>query len=69
MNPENIVLYHTRMQGYVLRNATYGTNLAEARRFSEAEAIAFAKRALPAEGGSILLPVNLDTLNSIRPVT
>lgn len=61
------LLYHTKLQGYVLRSGTYGTNVKDARLFNEEEVVAFAQRALPSEGMSPLLPVPLSLLNSIRP--
>lgn len=66
MEAENIILYHTGMQGFVLRNSTYGTTLSEVRKFTRLEAEAFIKRAAPNQGTSPLLPIDADLLLSTR---
>jgi hypothetical protein len=67
MEPENIILYHTRLQGYQTRGGTYGTALSEAKRFTASAAITAIKRAKPGDdGASPLIPVNLDILNQTQ---
>lgn len=68
MVPDEVVLYSLRSQGWVYNNGGYGSLAAEARIFTEDEAIAYAKRALPIDGPSNLIPVPLHLLNSIRNV-
>lgn len=59
-------LYSLRAQGWVYNNGGYGSLRSEAKRFNRAEAIEYAKRAMPREGGSVLLPVREDDIISIE---
>lgn len=66
MVPMNIILYSLRAQGYVYNNGAYGSNPADARTFTETEAIAYMKRFVNHDGSSVLLPVNTDILGQVQ---
>ncbi len=66
MIPTNIVLYSLRAQGFVTPNGTYSSQIKDARLFTEAEAVAYAKRAAPLEGPSPLIPVERDVYTQIN---
>lgn len=59
------VLYSLRANGWINRGGTAGTQLSEARRFNEAEAVEYSKRALGHDGGIILLPVEVRVLQAL----
>lgn len=61
-----VYLYSLRAQGWVYNNGGYGSLRKEAKRFTSAEATEYAKRALPREGGSVLLPVREDDIVAIE---
>ena len=62
----SVLLYSLRAQGWVYNNGGYGSQRKEARVFELNEAIEYAKRAMPKEGGSVLLPVREDDIVAIE---
>lgn len=65
----SVHLYSLRAQGWVYNNGGYGSLRSEAKRFTPAEAIEYAKRAMPREGGSVLLPIREDDIIAIEGAT
>ena len=59
------VLYSLRAQGWINRGGTAGTQLEEAKRFPEAEAVEYAKRARSHDNGLVLIPVEVRILQEL----
>lgn len=62
------VIYSLRAQGWINRGGTAGTQLEDAKRFEEAEAIEYAKRGRSHDNGLILIPVEVRVLRELGQI-